>query len=518
MRIMLVDDEPVFLYHLKEIIQDCCEQLECAANFVSECYSAERALAQIPVTLPDLIFTDIRMNAMDGLELAQKIREDWPLIKVIIVSGYPSFDYARSALRANVVDYLIKPIETNAVLEVLTQTLDQMNHNVYQQQRDLLQTLIEKGEASSYTKDNGLFTDGLSPSHHYGVIAVNSSEFQFNPLLYDAHIGMDSDTTEPIRSMLNKGDEVWLFPNANKQGLLFIFALQNYDGFKMKSIGEHLLNRYSTPQSSAIAAISSLVQEAADIREAIKKLSRSLNKHQVIGMNVLLLPNHMEKNNSVEYTVLSSVQEKTFNYLSNNKDWQGIRDAVLQLFSVWEAERCPSVNIEMNLRKVVDAIGILLSHQDPLTRKEMEHSIHDLLFSSSNFTEAGEAFVDWLQSFVQAADQPSEKKGEALFHRIQKFIMDNLGEPLNLLILTKEFNISSTYLCNLFRIYCGSSFVEYFTDLRIAKAKELLKDHPEIPIKDISEIVGYMDRHYFSKVFKLIAGLTPSEFRSQNQP
>ncbi|MFX3631683.1 MAG: response regulator [Candidatus Pristimantibacillus sp.] len=512
MRIMLVDDEPIFLYHLKEIIQSCCEQLNYEVEFVSECYSAERAIGQIPETLPDLIFTDIRMNAMDGLELAQRIREEWPFIKVIIVSGYPSFDYARSALRANVVDYLVKPIEPQALQQVLAQTIDHMNVSQYQRHRVELQSWIEQGEPSSGGGESILNLR----SSGYGVIVVNSSEFQFNPLLYDSHMGIQTSYVESVRLMLDQGEDVWLFPNANKKGLLFVITLQKDDPVRMKSIAQYLLAYYSTPQSYAIAAISPLVEGAASLRDEIKSLLRSLDHHQVIGRNILLMPGDREKDNSKEYTSLTDVQEKTINYLSNNNDWQGIRELVQQLFEVWEAERCPSVYIEMNLRRIANAFGGHINELDPLSRREMEQYIQELLFASSSFTEAGDAFVDWLQSIVKPSNQPNEKKSEALFYQIQQYIAANWSEPLNLQILTEEFHISSTYLCNLFRIYCSSSFLEYFTDLRIQKAKELLQDHREIPIKDISEMVGYTDRHYFSKVFKSITGLTPSEFRSQS--
>jgi two-component system response regulator YesN len=515
MRIMLVDDEPIFLVHLKEVVQACCEQLECTVNFVSECYSAEKAIALIPETLPDLIFTDIRMKAMDGLELAQRIHEEWPLIKVIIVSGYPSFDYARSAMRARVVDYLVKPIEPQAVLEVLTQTLDHMNSNQYQRKRALLQMVMENGELDpSYSGKDSSDSD-LIACDRYGIIAVNSSEFQFNPLLYDSHMSMQSEYAESIRPMLEPGEEVWIFPNANKRGLLFVIALRHYDELKLKRLGNSLLERYSTAQSFAIAAISPLVSEASELRESVRKLTRSMDMHHVIGTNVMLHPDNLERGMSRDYTWITQAQEKTFNYLGNKHDWSGIRESIMQLFEIWRIESCPSLFMEINLRTVMDAIGILSSYQDPLSRKELEQAIQDLLFASSSFTEAGDAFVDWLQSIAKPSDPYSENKGEALFHRIQQFITANVGEPLNLLTLTEEFSISSTYLCNLFRIYSESTFVEYFTELRINKAKELLIDHPEIPIKDISEIVGYTDRHYFSKVFKSLAEMTPSEFRNQ---
>jgi len=79
-----------------------------------------------------------------------------------------------------------------------------------------------------------------------------------------------------------------------------------------------------------------------------------------------------------------------------------------------------------------------------------------------------------------------------------------------------KYQISSTHLGNLFRKYVGKTYVEYLTGLRMEKAQQLMLAHPDMPLKDIAEIVGYIDRHYFTKVFKQTTGLSPSVFRERH--
>jgi len=502
-KIMLVDDEPIFLYHLKEIVQTCCGLLGCAADFVAECYDAEDALSQVDGADPDLVFTDIRMSEMDGLDFAQKLRKEKPRIKVVIVSGYPSFDYARTALRAQVADYLIKPIEPSAVTEVLKQTLRQLKAETYSKKRSRLQGYLE-GEPEL----DPAFAGSLWP------IAANCSDMHFNPLLYDSLLLNGSEHLDFLYPHLEPEEDVWVLPGADKQGLLFVFTLARYGRERSIELGRRLISRYSKPQAFTIVAVGHPVDDPTRLKDEAKKLARKLDNRQVIGRSILLPPDESDEPAPEAYASLSDAQEKTLEYKANKSDWPGIRDAVIRLFGEWEKQSCPSAFVEMNLRRIADAVGTETRRMHPLARRETESAIRELLSASSGFAEAGEAFADWLQSSAKTQDQPNGKKSEALFNRIQQFIAERLGEPLSLTALTEEFDISSTYLCNLFRIYRGSSFVEYFTELRINKAKELLNLRPEIPIKDIAEIVGYADRHYFSKVFKASVGLTPSEYRS----
>ncbi|MFC4600873.1 response regulator transcription factor [Cohnella hongkongensis] len=502
-RIMLVDDEPVFLYHLKEIVTERCERIGCSAEFVAECYDAEEALSLLEEAAPDLIFTDIRMSGMDGLQLAQAIHDKQPQITVIIVSGYPSFDYARTALRAQVADYLIKPIEREAVDDILRETLKQMKEQTYLQLRNVVQSYIEDGQ-----HERPGFPGAI------GLLAANSRDMHFNPLLYDNLLLSGSEHLESLTPHLGSGENIWVFPGTNKRGLLFVCSLERCGRDRLIDFGQRLLSRYSKSDAFSIVAVCGPLDGPSKIGRAARELSRRIDSRQVIGRSILVPPEEGDGPSGFIGRWPTDAQEKMLEYKIRRGEWTGFREAVLRLCEQWDNEACPSEFAEMVLRKIAETARANEETPQPLARLKTEAAIRDLLYASSGYAEAGEAFSDWLQSAVKPTGSSSEKKSEALFNRILQYIAARLDEPLGLPTLTEEFGISSTYLCNLFRIYKGCSFVEYLTELRVSKSMELLAMQPEIPIKDIADIVGYADRHYFSKVFKASVGLTPTEYRS----
>lgn len=128
MRIMIVDDDPFSIEKLKYRILQLGEELQYSFEIVAECYSGQTASEQIPLIKPDAVFTDIQMSSINGIELAKVIQISWPKVPVIIFSAYPTFEYAREAIRANVVEYLLKPIDPAALKEVL-QKLLYLNQN-----------------------------------------------------------------------------------------------------------------------------------------------------------------------------------------------------------------------------------------------------------------------------------------------------------------------------------------------------------------------------------------------------
>lgn len=511
MRIMLVDDEPFFLENLREVIQQCGHNLQLPIHIVSECYSAEKAISEIPVMLPDLIFTDIRMTDMDGLELAQHVRDEWPHIKTIIVSGYPSFDYARTALKANVVDYLVKPIEPAIIMDVLKQAASHMQEHIYLRKHALLQYMLK----AHVSADIEHISIAAQPSFQsLAIVALHSSVFQFNPLLYDQHTTKFNTDLKQLRGILGSEEEVWAFTNPNKKGVYFIFEFAIHEEARLHEISQFLLNSYSTPESCAIVAYSSFFSDVHETNKYARLLTSSLDYHYVIGKNQLLTEEQLKREGQSSYLTISDVQLNTLNYLGQKQDWKSIQQLIKELFQEWENVQCPAFIIEIELRKVTKALGYSLEERDPKFIREMEVTIQELLFDSANFEEAGQAFTDWLEAVMKPSELKSEKRSEVLFQQIEHYIAANLAQPLTLQTLTDKFDISSTYLCNLFRIHSSSSFVEHLTEQRLLKAKRLLAEQTDMPIKDIAEIVGYIDRHYFSKVFKTYEGRTPSEYRS----
>jgi YesN/AraC family two-component response regulator len=100
-----------------------------------------------------------------------------------------------------------------------------------------------------------------------------------------------------------------------------------------------------------------------------------------------------------------------------------------------------------------------------------------------------------------------------MINRIEYYIREHLGEPLTTQQICSVFQISGSHLTQMFRHFVKMSFVEYVTQLRIDEAKRLMAETPGIPVKDVAALLGFSDQFYFSKVFKSVTGVPPSEYR-----
>ena len=147
-KVMLVEDEPPILNMLKDMIDSGNNEF-----IVSSCaYNGKDALELLEKEVPDVIITDIRMPFLDGLELISQVNKIHPQIKCIILSGYSDFEYARSAIRLNVYDYLLKPIEPDSLYELLLKLYCLFEEQKVKDENEYLNAVINFQE--SEVRDN----------------------------------------------------------------------------------------------------------------------------------------------------------------------------------------------------------------------------------------------------------------------------------------------------------------------------------------------------------------------------
>jgi two-component system response regulator YesN len=110
-------------------------------------------------------------------------------------------------------------------------------------------------------------------------------------------------------------------------------------------------------------------------------------------------------------------------------------------------------------------------------------------------------------------DASPTKMTKSLMAQVDGYIHKNLARSMTLSDICGDLHVSQPYISRVIRMYRRMSFTEYVTHLRIRKAQEIMLAVPDARIKDVASAAGYEDQHYFSKVFKTIAGVTPSEFK-----
>ncbi len=514
MRIMLVDDEPFFIEILKKILYSLQDELGITLEHVFECYSGKKALEHIPELQPDIVFTDIKMQAMDGIELAQTISQRWPKLPVVIISGYSSFDYARDALRANVMDYLVKPIEAATVSNILERVKAQMGSLAYEQSRAAIQAIIEH-EAFSATEQASASTAVLSYPQYCLLLIQKIDSALDKDLLMPNSDAEDQLWVQQLK--LDFKEDAWLFQTHNRKEVIVVLGLVHFHPDKIKELVLDAQEHYAYSGIQATVAVSDVIAAPlGNLSVELKKLHELLYRNIVIGSGTAVYSfgkQNLAQQKGLEpaSVQLSNSEEKQITFAAEKKDWELLRKIIQGWFEKWQQSQCPSLYVELNLKRILYKLNLINIAVDFKVNASLEKAVGEIIYTSSSYAEAGAAYWELLKLALDI------ESSEQLFHRIEQYLLSNLSSPLSLTQLMAIFGVSSTYLCNIFRSFSGKSFVEYLTQLRIETAQKLMEDYPDMPLKDVAELVSYTDRHYFTKVFKAITGKTPTEYRSSLQ-
>lgn len=480
---------------------------------IAECYSGQEALERIPETRPDVLISDIRMSAMDGIELARAIQERWLNLPVVIISGYPSFDYAREAIRVNVVDYLLKPIDSAALKQVLGKLLKKLENEKYDSLKQKMQFLIR----SSKEPPAETIRDLTEFIPKFRAIIVKNLMSQANPSLMESHDG-DTVFYSSLHNLLEADEENWHFSSDHNRYAIIIIKFHRDDPLRWQTICMHI-QRFLQHSGSHVPSViySQPLNEWTRLHTHIVDLIKYLHEHMIIGRSQLIFyPNSQEASDSDRFkSALTHIDEMRLTSLYQNRNPKELKALLIEWVNVWEALQAPSVNVEINLKHI---LRILTQLNPTQTGKRMilDNRVEEIIDVVQSYEELAEAFWTIIKNNFVMEDAGNEERDELrlIFNRIESYILTHLNKPLTLNELTGKFYVSVSTLCNLFRDYSGKSFVEYVTSLRMERAQEFMRAYPKMLNKEIAELVGYTDQNYFSRVFKSVVNVSPTEYRA----
>ncbi|BBI31554.1 response regulator [Cohnella abietis] len=513
MRIMIVDDEPFYIDHLKEVIVNSSFSASEEALIVAECISANLAIEAIPAVQPDLIFTDIRMQSMNGIQLASLICEKWPHIIVVIVSGYSSFDYARDAIRANVDDYLVKPVDSYAIEGILNKASARINKEAYVRQQQLLNELLDKKQIEGNTLS--ILKQCFSyPT--YNVFYYNKQTPSLNKENRPPQTEYEIQQQLSQHPLLLKEERAWIVSNNNPKYGFIVLGLFQCDYQRIKNIAAECIQIIEGSGNKPSMAVSPIFNEITQLHQIAHQLHDELYHQLVIGQskNIYLFEHSLvqEKSN----LLLNSTDEKKLVIAVDKKDWKLLKKVINHWFEQWEQHSCPNLILHKNCKQTLQWLEKYFRTLDPLTSITTEKAMEEIIDYAYSYQKAVVDIWSLLSNVFRFEEHESNSnKGLHLIEQITDYLAANLSEAIAMTHVMDRFQISSTHLGTLFRKHLGKTFVEYLTTLRIDKAKELMRIHPDMPFKEISEITGYTDRHYFTKVFKLVTGKSPTDYKEQ---
>lgn len=500
-QVLIVDDEEIVCRGLSQFVKWSEHGFEVAGT----AHSADDALTLAENLPVDVVFMDIRMPGKSGLELLKILHLEAPAVKCVILSGFADFSYAKEAIRYGAVDYLTKPVnlgEVETLLDRLRAELDQQKEESQIDAHRLKALLLSA--AKGYADINAGQYHFPALNRWYGL-----SMSLLHRELPEAEIdekkeqmALQISTILPAAILLN--DDVFsLF------GILPFDTDAEFDSFL--TILEQLGENFHAWGFGASKPRNGL----ADIHSAYEEAARALRYRRANGKERVILYQNIE---AIYSQPVPSVQQSLSSllFLLTNPETRG--EATEQLSGTLSALLAQNLTLTQYqtvcIRFLIELNGYLQG-QD-FSEEDLRLRLNDTLgrlLLCSDYADSTACMTDYMRWLVSLLNRYNEQQlGKGAIREVQLYIRSHYSENITLNSLAERFFLHPNYLSRLFKEKTGKNFVEYLTEVRIEKVKELL-GNSDLKIVEICAMTGYDNPRYFSKVFKQATGMTPREYR-----
>ena len=543
LKIFLAEDEVIVRETIKRMIP--WENL--GFELVGEAADGEMALPLLIRQQPDLLITDIKMPFMDGLTLARLAKKEVPGLKVVILSGYDDFNYAKQAINIGVEDYLLKPITKNALIERLTEIRsryeDEKTQREYYEKfhremqayeknssRDFFEALVSGSldMMELYKKAEKLGLDIVAESYNILIFTMNCNE-DFSGQR-EGYSSWEAESLEMLEKFFTGHPFAMLFrSNVFSYGVL-IKGEKNSIRENTRICVEEIRKIFDRKEDNKewFVAVGESVERLSQIQKSYHSASRAFSQRYLYDGKVLCYEEMlaMEKkdvtNDDSEY--LQKVDVNALNptilqkFLSNGL-LEETENFVQDYFYAIGQEPMESVvfrsyvilNVRFSVLSFLKELGCDTKTLEP-------EDTEKILAESGRNMESTIAYAEKLVSqAIQLRDRNSGNKNRSILKTAVDFIDQHyMEEDMSLNKAANAANVSANHFSALFSQNMGQTFIEYLTSLRMDKAKEYLRC-TGMRSSEIAGEVGYKDAHYFSYLFKKTQGMTPSDYRKARE-
>lgn len=536
-KIFLVEDEIAIRKGIKNSIDWGKEGYE----FVGEAGDGELAYPMILKTKPDILITDIKMPFMDGLQLSKLVRKELPATKILILSGYDEFEYAKEAIKLQVAEYLLKPISSAKLLDVLAQVKEVIRQE--QEEKELIkkyrEDMKENRELEKERFLNQIITQNLSLAQILETgesLGMDLSAPLYNILLLKiTENGGKQETYAEIESALDTLSGVFSFRRGVDE---WLFLLTADDAEKMERRIESCrktvrqITEKTDPPVEYFGALGNPVERLREIKNSLKEAEKKFAFQYLKKWNQILeIPvrdvgsseNPQTEKKENEELLISSVQVDKLNHkIIENFIHTGLRREVSNFVddyfmslgekSVQSLMFRQYVAMDFYLAAVAFLERLGFSSKELVERcgdlKEMEQVIQTI-------EQTKEYIKKVLDATLECRESVSRKRYSDLLKEAVSYIEHHYEEEdISLNQVAASVNISPSHFSTIFSKEMGETFIEYLTNVRMERAKQLLRSST-MKTAEIAYAVGYKDAHYFSYLFKKVQKCTPREFRTQ---
>ncbi|WP_179090263.1 response regulator [Paenibacillus sp. FSL H8-0548] len=504
-------------------------------EIVGTALDGEEGLTMAQELQPDIILTDIRMPVMDGLELTRSIIETHPSCKVILLSGFTEFTYAQQAIRLGAFDFISKPFSLEDIVEVVLKAVKEIeierskHKRIYEMEarvreskpllrQEYFNLLIRHSSSEESAREKWGFLEISMRREGFIIMVVEIDRFsKSTQALPISEIEL---TRFALQNILEETIAAYTEGVVFRESMNRLVVIYNSTGLMDPGMLAEICCNHCAQFSryTVSIGISLEISLISEIHHGYQQAVSALSYNFYTGGNGVFRYGDFEQMGQHMRTYsLDQEKELLFALRSGNQELAlGVLQQIYENCAKLEPLPQPQHLIMMYDELVFIIFRVLEEklHADELNglKADIEDNKKKNRISLSELQKSLEQLC---LKGCDLQDKYRTTEAERVIHKAIKYVNSHLHLDLSVNECAKLVHLSSSYFSNLFKKVTGQTFLQFVTNERIDRAKQMLmKGHQ---VQEVAAQIGYEDRRYFSEIFKKNTGLTPSEFKQSYQ-
>jgi len=517
-RVLLVDDER----WICKLISSIVDWNALGFEIIADAGDGKTAWKLIDQHRPDLVVTDIRMPGMDGIELIRTAREAELDTEFIIISGYNDFEYAKNAITYGASAYLLKPLDENELSETLIRLKDKLSRKrafastlTAERQRQMEVGLLAllQGKEKDIT---------VQEFNHKYATTFFEEEFCVVGLYIDEEEGKS-----PVEYQLGELLAQWkthagrfLMENVILEGkpaataaILFNYRHALVDELPGYCALLQELFRERYPSSGATLTLGIGIPGGfSNIQRSVKSARYALQARMALGLgSVICAAEYASRLQPLRGLIPVDTEKKLVLAIEMGEEQQAVQLTTSLMNAAYKRLEEHPLYCHVMADEIAALFFSSVKRRGIAELTWTELSLRRMMDGCATYP-AMEAFMEQLAREAARAFQNASNGEDKAVQMIKQFVSAHYSEDISLNDLARLVCLSPNYVSELFKKQTGENFSDYLIDYRLSVAKDLLRD-VKYKVVDVSEMVGYADAKYFSRIFKKRVGVNPNAYR-----
>lgn len=493
-RILLVDDDRNERSGVRFLIEREHLPLE-----ILEASNGKQALEVLQEEPVDILFTDVKMPYMDGLELAGAVCERYPDIKIIIFSAYGEFEYAQKAMEARAISYLLKPVEVDKFYAVLNKVIAACHEKNVQKRKSQRGVLADQELMWIRLLSGKLAKEEFSGFERLGIHPGPDMTLMHLEAQTELFARQEEQIKDIVRSALGcRWEYINLYPNNS-----YLVLFETPEQHVLESLGDKL-TKYAAQHSDQLSVLAARHCRGLEgLSERAEQL-RTVRKQLITWGSSIQFLSELSQPQPQDYAKIESMKIQAAAAIDSG-DQMTILSAISDLLDTMTRYGALStIYIYHIFCELLSKLNSTSSHMTQL-QQQMQ-----ILAGCRTPRE----ILDLFDTILRQIDQPTAQDASRAVQKAIRQIRKEFASDLSLEYLAQSVGLAPSYFSYVFKRETGETLIKYLTDYRMQKAKELLNTQL-YKVAKVAQLCGYDNPSYFNRLFKNTFGVTPTQYREK---